>query len=398
MILIDPGSITFIQNTFLQHLNAAFDSAARYALNILYLFAALELAIVGLFWSLQQEMLWGRLFFKILKIGLIFFVIQNYSFLLNTIVRSFAQLGGIVASTDSMTQVIFNPATIWLYGYDVSIGLLRLAANSSSVGLSLLQVILGMGILFMMGLMGIQIVLQIVGFYLVSFAALIFMPFGVFNPSAAFFDQSIQSVLKAGVRVMVLILVVGIAVTVWHFFKLDDTQTVNNLLTSNTINQPLGLFFSALLFLYLAMRLPKMVSETVGHVVSRFGSETVPVVAHSTTTSWPALEVKSGPSSVQAAVSISPFSVESNAHWMNEFSSSSGGMPPVSMGAGVTSTGSLASPLNVGSSSLLSSEDTRLARASTVERSISETTLRKLKKTFLEVLEAREQQKALEEK
>ena len=388
MILIDPGAITFIQNTFLQHLNAAFELATHYALNLLYLFAALELAIIGLFWALQQDVMWGHLFFKIIKIGLIFFIIQNYSFLLNTIIRSFAQLGGIVANTESLTQVIFNPASIWLYGYDASISLLRSASTTTSIGLALVQTTLGMGILLALGLLGIQVILQLVGFYLVSFAALIFMPFGVFNPSANMFDRSLQSVLKAGVRVMVLIMVIGVAVTVWHFFGLDNLQLANNPSPTYDINQPLGLFFSALLFLYLAIRLPKIVSEAVGQITSRFGQEATTVVVQS-----PPLSVSPASSAaaatIQAAAAISPMATAPSVHMLGEFAAPSGSAAAssITLGAGSSSMTSGAGLSGPGLSYSMSPSEQSLSSASTIEKSISDATVQKLKKTFLEMLE-----------
>ena len=170
---IDPGVVTLIQNTFLDQISNAFDITANYAFNLLYLFAAIELVLFGLVWALQSSAGWGKFFFKIIKIGLIFFVIQNYSWLLGTVLESFAQLAGTVINDGTIAEYIFNPAKIWQYGYDVGVNLLQLATNTQVFGLSMLQIILGMGILFVFGLLGIQMIIQIVSFYVVSFGVLI---------------------------------------------------------------------------------------------------------------------------------------------------------------------------------------------------------------------------------
>jgi type IV secretion system protein TrbL len=300
---IDPGTITLIQTTFLQQLTGVFTTVTHYALNLLYIFAALELVIFGIAWALQQGIAWERLFFKVLKIGLIFFLIQNYAYLLNTILQSFVNVGGIVAHTKHLTGFVFNPAKIWRYGYDIGLNLLKIASLSSSIGLSLIQITLGMGILLSFGLLGIQIILQVVGFYLVSLTALILLPFGAFNPSADMFSQSVKAVFKAGVRVMVLIMVLGIAVTIWsglHLGKMAVSPDIN-------INQILGLFFSALLFLYLAIRLPQIVSEVIGKIHIRSPEkETAPaaqVISSPAPTSAAAAPI-SGAAAMQAATNI----------------------------------------------------------------------------------------------
>lgn len=260
---IDPGVVTLIQTKFLQHINIAFDTVSQYALNLLYLFAILELVFFGLIWALQQSAGWDRLFIKVLKIGLIFLIIQNFAYLLDTIVNSFAQIAGITVKNSKVAQFIFNPAKIWQYGYNAGLYLLQQAATSSNFGLTLIQTSLGMGILLAFGLLGIQIIIQVVGFYMIGLVALILLPFGTFDPSIKMFDKSIQSVLQAGVRVMVLILIIGIAVSVWDDFNLSEMATA-----TVSISQPLGLFFSALLFLGMAIYLPKVAANTVGSFTS----------------------------------------------------------------------------------------------------------------------------------
>ena len=100
---IDPGIITLTQTTFIQHLNVAFNRIIPYAFNLLYIFATLELTLVGIMWALQQTPAWGKIFFKIIKIGLIFFILQNYLWLLDTIVQSFGKLAGIAVQKATLS-------------------------------------------------------------------------------------------------------------------------------------------------------------------------------------------------------------------------------------------------------------------------------------------------------
>lgn len=263
MALLDPGVITSVQSDFLQHLASGFSIVSSYALNLLYIFAGLELVVLGLFWALQHNAGWERLFFKIIKIGLIFTVIKNYPDLVNAIISSFASIATVSLNNSNVSALIFNPAQLWHYGYNVGLHLLQSATVSSGLGLALVLVLLGMGILLVLALLGIQIVLQVVGFYLVAMVSLILLPFGAFEPSRKMFDQAVQALLQAGVRVMTVMLIIGIASLVWDRFDLSEMAKA-----TVSINQPLGLLFSALLFLFLSIYLPRFAAKAVGGISS----------------------------------------------------------------------------------------------------------------------------------
>lgn len=301
---IDPAAVTLIQTTFLQHITTAFTVVAHYALNLLYLFAALELAMFGIGWALQQDMAWGKLFFKVIKIGLIFLIIQNYPDLLSAIINSFAVIAGVVIHKAKVNTLVFNPAQIWQYGYNFGLYLLQNATATSSFGLTLILAMLGMGVLFVFALLGIQVVLQLVGFYFVALVGLIFLPLGIFAPSRRMFDRAVQTVLQAGVKVMTVMIIIGIAAVVWDGFALDDMSN-----TIVSLNQSLGLFFSALLFLFLAISLPRLAATAVGEISSWrvFGSGNAgenSAAAGITPNLFAAQAASSELSSIQAAVTL----------------------------------------------------------------------------------------------
>jgi type IV secretion system protein TrbL len=393
---IDPGAITLIQTSFLQHLSAIFLTVARYALNLLYIFAVLELVIAGLFWALGQSLGWGRLFFKVLKIGLIFFVIQNYGWLINSIISSFAQVAGFTINNPKLADFIFNPAAIWQYGYNVGLFLLQQGMQSASMGLTLILSFLGMGILLLFGLLGIQVIIQIVGFYLVSLTSLLMLPFGVFQPASKMFDRAVQMVLAAGLRVMAVIMVIGVAVGVWNGFNLNEMAT--NLVN---ISQPLGLFFTALLFLSLAIYLPHIAGKVVGSISSSFGERGGAVAIGETMGGGGAglaTAASSDLSNMQAATIIggaTPMAMgggvaASQAASMAAGTEIGGAASGAAAGGGAMATrgfgGNEASAPNLGARDLLK-------QASSIQRSISKETVRKIQSTLAQLVQ--EQQNKL---
>lgn len=368
---LDVTAVTLIQTNLLNNLINGFSVVTQYALNLLYIFTGFEVVIFGLLWAFQQEAQWGRLFFKVLKIGIIFFIIDHFVKLIGSIIGSFATIGGLVASSSHLGETIFNPALLWKYGYDSSLALLQAgSAANVSVGLSMVQIFLGIGILLCFALLGIQIVLQVVGFYFVSLMGLILLPLGVFSPATSMFEQVISSILKAGVRVAVLLLVVGVATATWHLFQLDKKPI------SMTINEALGLFDSALLFAYLSMRLPKLVAGVVGRLqldrlVAQAGSTVYSSApGGSTVAAAPATAV-----SVQAAAAVPPPSITIGTQTTGQLNA---GNTSVAVSTAAPSV-NVSTPIPASAMRSMKSRDkSSMADAYQVNKSVSEDLLNKL--------------------
>lgn len=362
---IDPNVVTKIQAVFLNNIYPAFSKIADYAFKLLYLFTVLELAMFGMIWALQRDIAWEKLIFKIIKIGLIFFVIQNYPYLIETIMHSFIKLSGVIVNKAEAAQYVFNPAKIWQYGYDFGVNLLHSATTAgSNFGLAMIYILLGVGILLVFGLLGIQMVVQMLSFYLVALGSLIFLPFGAFSLGRNMFDKAVQAVFQAGIRLMGLITVIGIAMIIWDSFGLIDIQDNQN----PNINQCLGLFFSALLFLCLAFYLPKILSQVVGSFHQDFEASPAASVGAVAGFSGVSVDV-SGSGDMQAATVID---ASSSLGYGGRDSGSPGSSSPVSVN--VNPSGSVDSKLT---------KET-MDQANRLVKSISESTVRKIKEAVVQ--------------
>jgi type IV secretion system protein TrbL len=369
--MIDVGAFTLVQTTFLQHIDDAFSVISIYATHLLYFFAIFEIVIFGLLWAFSANSDWSGAFLKILKIGLILFIIQDFGYLTSMLISSFAQIGGDIANTKLASNFLFNPSLIWQYGYDVGLMLLKSASLSSAgIGFPLVQLFLGIGILLVFGLMGIQIVLQIVGFYLVTLTALVFIPFGVFNPASALFSKAVQAVLKAGVRVMALVIVIGLTITVLSSFELEKIQSLQQ------INQPLGIFFIGLLFLFFAFKLPTLLADVVGEFMVHERAQSTVVMQSASAPIMSPSSFAAAPSPMQQATMIQP-----------------GGSSPMASGSMIS--GTTGSPIGLTSAGLAESSSSKsttsspqaekaiqkgMRDAARMQRSLSEESLKEIKK------------------
>ncbi len=371
---LDPGALAYTQTAFLQNLVGVMHIIAGYAINLLYIFATLELVIFGLAWALLAEVNFGRLFFKVIKIALIFFVIQNYIYLQNVIIQSMAQIGGILAHTKNLNVIVFDPARLWKYGYDTGLFLLKMAVTSNSIGLALIQIILGFGILLVFGLLIIQVAIQVIGFYLVTLTGLVFLPFGVFSYSNDMFDKTVQSVLKAGVKVMVIILILGVAINVWH--DLNLLNIISNLKKAN-MNQFLGLFFTGLLFLVAALKLPKMAADVVGKISSSSSPITPAPTVTVNQTAAPTVAI-SGAANMQAATQI-----DTRATPAAGFAGSS---VPAAVSV-TTSTAAAGAPIASGGGAFAGTgAGGNMLDASKISKSISDTTIKQVQQSLKQML------------
>ena len=270
--MIQVTTVNDIQSQFLAQLIQAFSTMGGYAYQLLFLLATLEIVMFGLIWALKQEAHWGQLMFKVIKIGLIAYVISSAPMLVDTLIATFGQVGAQAAGAQGLNSVLFAPARLWEYSYDSMMHLLELASDpKTTVGLAIIQTALGLGTIVAMALITIQVVFQLVAFYFIALFGLLLIPFGVLGSTMGLFEQVLRALLKAATRVAVIMMVLGAAVLTWRVLGLQHQGEVAN------INENLGLFVSALLFAYFTLSLPKLVASVVGKIdFSVFSRDAIP--------------------------------------------------------------------------------------------------------------------------
>jgi P-type conjugative transfer protein TrbL len=272
--VLSPALLTTFQNVYMDKFVHALSNIEGYSLSLFYLVAGIEIAVFGLVWAIRQETLFGAFFFKVLKLGILFFLISEYPSVLQVIIDGFTQVA-FQLSPVGTEQLIFNPATVWRYGFDHGIQMIMVAVQygTTNTAMSTVFLCMGFGSIVIFALIGVQIILAVVGFYVVSLVSLLLIPFGAFVGTQGFLSRSLQGVLKAGVRVFVVIFIIGVAATVWKAFPGDSITLTTK------FDEPLSLFLSALIVLVLLWKLPEVTVELVGDIKGNIWGQTVPVVS-----------------------------------------------------------------------------------------------------------------------
>lgn len=375
---LSPHVLTLIEQQFVDKLTGTLASISQTALVIFYTLATIELVLFGLMWAFKREEAFGDFIFKVLKIGLVFAAISMFPAIVQALIDGFTYEA--LKAVPDASGVMLQPAMLWHYGFDAGIALLKLSVQygTANVGVSLIYLILGFGTLLLFALLGIQIILVMVLFYMVAMLALLLLPFGVFSGTSNFFERAFSSLFKAGTRVFVTILVMGVAIGIWS--NLPSLSFDEN----TTLMQPLGLFFSALVFAVLAYRLPGLVVEVVGEIRMNWMYKSSNGESHAVgtganvyfppNTSYTST-LGAQTSSVAAATSLSGVASGWNAN-----TSTTSGANSISVSSQVSSSPSNASPLRH------DLKNSKRTTAGSNIQGISRETLKQLKTTFKQAI------------
>ena len=181
---LTPAVLSTFEQQGLNRLIGLFVPVHNTAVSLFAIIAVIELGIFGLMWAYRNDANFGNLMFKIIKLGVIFFVISSYPYILKHLIDGFTFIAG--HDNKTWSQYLFNPAKLWEFGFDGAIILLKLAVyyGTGNLGMSLIFLVMGFGVFFGFVLIGAQVILTLLGFYIVSLLALLLLPLGTFTVSS----------------------------------------------------------------------------------------------------------------------------------------------------------------------------------------------------------------------
>ncbi len=360
-----------IQFGFIEQINAKFGALQDSALKLLAVVAGLELVIFGLVWIIKQDEGVGNLIVKIIKIGFFFTIVKYFPELLQMILATFIKVGYIVAPEKSQA-LLYSPGKLWGIGFKAGLSMLKVSVQygTFNMGLSMLYLVLGMGLLLIFAAIGAQIIISVVLFYFVAVLSLIVVPLGVFKPTQDLFYKAIQHLLRAGVRLLAVVFILGVAFTLFQSLK------ITSITDSTSLEKPLALFFTSFILLILIYTLPNYLARAVGKPGGNIFQNMVAPAGANVVVNQPAQSTH---------VSVPPLGAAASMHGVAGSSTAMGGS--VQSGATVISGGSYGSSgstnVNVSTTvqggAISGKRQDKVADASNVNKSISDSTIRKIK-------------------
>ncbi|AKP72333.1 conjugal transfer protein TrbL [Piscirickettsia salmonis] len=261
---LSPAIVDTLQNQFIEKLNHAIHIIGTTASQLLFYFIVFEVIFFGLSWAIKQDEALGNALIKVLKIGFIAAILYWYTPILNYLMQFVLYLGNHAVNDKNVFKLFTKPMLVFKYGYDANISLMKVAMEYGTINsaASTLYLILGFGGLLMLSLIAVQLIFVNVGFYVTAAISLLLIPLSVFRPAGNLLSRAIEQLISAAIRILVLMFVLGTAVSVWttigqQTFSQDTDFTI-----------PLGFFLITFVLTILAWRLPELAVRAIGTVSS----------------------------------------------------------------------------------------------------------------------------------
>lgn len=224
-------------------------------------FLVITIVFFGLYAAFTDNDVIVSLFFKVLYIGFFSYIVTNWQHLSEVISKSFAMLG-LKAGGGSITMAQFmDPGAVAVKGWDLSLALFQYASDlSSNWGWAnnfpqiCLYLLTALTVLICFFIMSIQVFMSIITFKIVVLAAFILVPFGLWKGTGFMAERAIGYTFSAGIRLMVLALVISLGLNLFSAITLNPTPTAQ---------EALGAVLGSLVFMVLCFYAPSMASDLV---------------------------------------------------------------------------------------------------------------------------------------
>jgi type IV secretion system protein TrbL len=187
----------------------------------------IDITLAGLYWAMGgNEDVIARLVKKTLYIGTFAFILTNFSALASIIFRSFAGLGLLASGSKVSPTDFLHPGRLAAIGVDAARPILTQIGELGGYPDVFLN-IATIAVLFLAWLvvivsffiLAIQLFVTLIEFKLTTLAGFILVPFALWNRTAFLAERVLGNVVSAGVKVLVLAIIVGIGASIFTSFQ-----------------------------------------------------------------------------------------------------------------------------------------------------------------------------------
>jgi type IV secretion system protein TrbL len=226
----------------------------------------ISLGLAALLWALDEnENVPAALIRKMLLFGFFAWLISNWHSLTLTVIKGFTALGlKAGGGRMSVADLLNSPSKIVWDGLEVAFELLkyigRLASEGMGVGFFthidsiLVTALVIIGVILAFVLLGVEVVVTVIEFYVVTLISFVMVPFGILTQTAFLAERAIAYVPAVGVKLMALALVVSIGEQIFTSYVVSPEPTWQ---------ESCGLLVAAIAFLMLALKIPAIAAAQI---------------------------------------------------------------------------------------------------------------------------------------
>jgi type IV secretion system protein TrbL len=214
----DLAIIDRFTDTFSRYIDSGFGLLAGDVAFLTSTLVAIDITLAGLFWALMgEDNVLAQLIRKVLYIGFFSLLLNNFKGLADIVFQSFAGLG-LKASGATLTAAdLMRPGFVASTGFSASkpllekagelIGITSFFTNFVTIVVLMLAWLI---VLLAFFVLSVQLFITIIEFKLIVLAGFVLVPFALFGQTAFLAERVLGNVISAGIKLMVLAIVVGI--------------------------------------------------------------------------------------------------------------------------------------------------------------------------------------------
>ncbi|MDZ5696720.1 P-type conjugative transfer protein TrbL [Chelativorans sp. M5D2P16] len=222
----DLNVIDRFTETFVTYIDSGFGLLSPDIAFLTTVLIGIDITLAGLFWAFSEDRaLLPSLIKKVLYVGAFAFILNNFSNLSTIIFDSFAGLGLQATGSPISAADLMRPGFVAAAGYDAAAPLLEEAGELMGPiaffeNFVTIMVLLFAWVVVLIAffILAIQLFITILEFKLTTLAGFVLVPFALWNRTAFLAERVLGNVVAAGIKLMVLAVIVGIGSTLFGEF------------------------------------------------------------------------------------------------------------------------------------------------------------------------------------
>ena len=196
----------------------------------------IDMTIAGLYWAMshatgQGDDVIAKLLRKVLYVGAFAYIIGNFNWLAGIVFRSFAGLG-LTATGSAITMENFlQPGRLAKTGIDAGAPILEQVGEMAGfpevfVNLDAITVMFlaWLVVVLCFFVLAIQLFITLIEFKLTTLAGFVLVPFALWNKTSFLAEKVLGNVVSAGIKVLVLAVIVGIGSGLFAQFQVHPAE------------------------------------------------------------------------------------------------------------------------------------------------------------------------------
>jgi len=222
----DLNVIDQFTNTFVTYIDSGFGLLGPDIAFLTTVLIGIDITLAGLYWALADDKsIIPSLIKKVLYVGAFAFILNNFSSLATIIFDSFAGLGLRATGSPISASDLVRPGFVAATGYTAAEPLLDEVSNlvgpiaffENFITITILM-FAWLVVLLAFFILAIQLFITILEFKLTTLAGFVLVPFALWNKTAFLAERVLGNVVAAGIKLMVLAVIVGIGSTLFGAF------------------------------------------------------------------------------------------------------------------------------------------------------------------------------------